>query len=292
VWYVDKYLTYIRPHFRKKKTLLKKTTPFQTIEVMDLEFFGKSCSINGIPQSSVMDEWIYHECLIHPAMLLFPPNKKLNALILGTGEGATARELLKHKNITRITSIDLDGAIVEVFKKHFSEMHQSSFKNRKIKLVIGSAGDFLNETKEKYDLIVSDITDVEFFNLGTKAIKSQKDFYSLIKKRLNQNGILAMHSSEITEIEYEKHFKLKSLLKKNFPVVYSYRHFVPYFSNVWGFFLAFSNKKINPLEISEWEIDKRIKARGLKNKLKLINGRVFRSLFTLSPHLEKMEKRF
>ncbi|MBM3255975.1 MAG: methyltransferase domain-containing protein [Candidatus Moranbacteria bacterium] len=291
MWYVDKYLPYVHPHFKKKKTLLKKTTPFQTIEIMDLEFFGKSCSINGIPQSSEKDEWVYHECLIHPAMLLLPEKKKLDILILGTGEGATARELLKYKNVAKITSLDIDREVVKVFKKHFPEVHQGSFNNPKIKFVTDSAGNFLNDSNEEYDLIISDITDVEFFDLGAKAIKSQKDFYSLIKKHLRPEGVLAMHSSEITELEYKKHFKLKRLLQTIFPAVYSYRYFMPYFSNVWGFLLAFPHKKINPQEISEQEVDRKIRARGLKNKLKLISGRVFRSLFTFSPYLQKKEKK-
>jgi len=75
--------------------LLEKTTRFQDIDIVDTPFFGRMLIIDGDVQSSEKDEFIYHEAMVHPAMLLHPHPRRV--LIMGGGEGATAREVLKHK---------------------------------------------------------------------------------------------------------------------------------------------------------------------------------------------------
>jgi len=62
--------------------------------------------LDGKVQSSEVDEWVYHELLVHPAMLMHPNPKTV--FICGGGEGATAREVLRHKSVEKLVMVDID----------------------------------------------------------------------------------------------------------------------------------------------------------------------------------------
>jgi len=285
-WYTDRYSKNLHTSFKIKKVLFEKKTKFQKIQIFDLFGFGKSLITDGITQSAQKDEFIYHESLIHPALILQPANKELEILVLGAGEGATLRELLKYKNVKKITTVDIDKEAVGIFKKFFPEMHQGSFDDKRVDLIIDSAEKFLLKTRKKYDVIFSDISDFTFFNLGSTAKKSQEAFYKLIYKRLNKNGFFVMHTSNFSEITNKEHFDLKKILDKIFPKVFSYRAYVPFFADFWGFLISSPDKKFNPLKISAGETKKRIEKSKLKEKLKYFSPEIFQSLFSLPPFLK------
>ena len=127
-WYVDDYLPNTQTYHRIRKKVIRKKTKFQLIEILDLYDFGRSLFINGNPQSCEGSEWVYHECLVHPALLLGPVKKKKRVLVLGAGEGATARELLKYKSVSRITLVDVNKEAMDIFKKYLPMMHKGSFE--------------------------------------------------------------------------------------------------------------------------------------------------------------------
>lgn len=290
-WFIDKYSPNLHTYFKIKKVLLEKKTKFQKIQIFELFDFGKSLVTDGITQSAQKDEFIYHDCLIHPALILQPWNKKLEILVLGAGEGATMRELLKYKNVKKITAVDIDGEAIKIFKKYFPEMHQGSFNDKRVKLIIDSAENFLLNNNKKYDVIFSDISDFTFFNLGSTVKKSEVAFYKLMSARLNKTGFFVMHTSNLSEIIYKDHFNLKKILDKIFPKVYSYRAYVPFFADYWGFLISSPDNKFNPLNISAQEIEKRLKQRGLKNELKYFSPEMFKAIFSLPPFLKNIYKK-
>jgi len=285
-WYVDKYVPNSHIHWRIKKLLFHKKTKFQDIQIFDLFECGKSLVIDGIPQSCVKEEWIYHEALIHPALFLQIKKKNLEILVLGAGEGATLREILKHKNISRITTIDIDREAVGIFKKFFPEMHQGFFEHPKVELIFESAENFLGNNSKKYDVIYSDISDPGYYNLYSKVKRPETYFYKLIRQNLKKDGVLAMHSNNFSEVSYQDHFRLKRIVKKVFPRVYSYRAYINFFGGYWGFLLASTDKKINTLKISEKSLEKIFKQKNLNRKLKYLSPEMFKAIFTLPPFLK------
>lgn len=277
-WAEDNYCKNEIIQHRIKSVITKKQTAFQKVDIYDLYDFGISLFIDDIPQSSMKDEAIYHECLVQPAILFNKNRENFQALVLGTGEGATLRELLKHDFITNIDAVDIDREAVKIFRQHLKPMHRNSYDHNKVNLLFDNAGDFLLGTVKPYDVIISDITDVNFFNLGAAEARKQIDFYSLIKSKLKKDGILAMHSSELTEIHYNKHLALRELLQTVFARVFSYRVYVPFFECPWGFLIATDDTKIYPTETTEEEF-----SRLLDNKThwKFINPRNLRSIFSV-----------
>ena len=286
-WYVDSYTPNSQIHWRVKKLLFSKKTKFQDIEIFDLFDLGKSLVTDGIPQSCSKEEWIYHEALIHPALILHPKKKNLEVLVLGAGEGATLREILKHKNIKKITTVDIDRDAVEIFKKFFPEMHKRAFRHPKVDLIFDSAERFLKKSDKKYDVIYSDISDPGYYNLSSQIRRPETYFYKLIRKNLSKDGILAMHTNNFSEILYKDHFRLKRILEKVFQKTYSYRAHISFFGGYWGFLIASPQKNFNPFKISDKSLYQLFKQKGISGKLKYLSPEMFKAIFTLPPFLKR-----
>ena len=108
------------------RTIVEAQTKFQHVEILQTAAYGKTLVLDGRIQSSQGDEFIYHEALVHPGMLTTegPPR---SALVIGGGEGATLREILRYPSITRAVMVDIDGEVVELCKVHLPEMHRGAF---------------------------------------------------------------------------------------------------------------------------------------------------------------------
>src|SRR5437867_12856369 len=84
-------------HVHEVRTvLLSRQTPFQHIEIVELGDYGRTLILDGKVQSTQADDSIYHELLVHPAMLGHPdPNREMTS---GGGVGGTRREVLPHRS--------------------------------------------------------------------------------------------------------------------------------------------------------------------------------------------------
>ncbi|XP_020977111.1 thermospermine synthase ACAULIS5-like isoform X2 [Arachis ipaensis] len=105
-WYEEEIEDNLRWCFALNSILHTGTSQYQDIALLDTKPFGKALVIDGKLQSAETDEFIYHECLVHPP-LLHHPNPK-NVFIMGGGEGSTARELLRHNTIDKVIMCDID----------------------------------------------------------------------------------------------------------------------------------------------------------------------------------------
>jgi len=114
-----------------RKVLYSGTTKYQRVAVVEFEDLGKALILDGKTQSTLYDEFIYHESLVHPAMITHPNPRKV--LILGGGEGATAREVLKHRSVEEVVMVDIDEDVIKISKEYLPEMNQGVFENPKLK---------------------------------------------------------------------------------------------------------------------------------------------------------------
>ena len=68
--------------------------------------------LDEVMQSQRFGNEAYHETLVHPAMFLHPDPKRV--AIIGGGEGATLREVLKHNTVDKVKMIEIDDMMVQV----------------------------------------------------------------------------------------------------------------------------------------------------------------------------------
>lgn len=144
--------------FGVKEVLLSKQTAFQHVTILDTHEYGKMLVIDGRTQSAEDDEHIYHECLVHPALTAHPEPRRV--LIIGGGEGATLREVLRHPSIARVVMVDIDRKVVEQCQKLLLEWHEGTFDDPRLELVFANGKEFIARTTERFDVVIIDVCDV------------------------------------------------------------------------------------------------------------------------------------
>jgi spermidine synthase len=282
-WFVDQDSENRWISHRIKKRIVKAKTKFQKIGIFDSYALGKIAVLDGKIQSAEKDEFIYHEALVHPAMIIHPHPS--NILILGGGEGATLREVLKYPSVRHVKMIDIDKEFVKFCKKYLKKWHQNSFKDKRVELIHDDAFSYMQTVKGKYDVIIADISDpVE--NGPANLIYTEK-FYFLIQQSLKNNGIFVTHA---TAIDFTVHTniskKIFKMLNKIFPLANIYYDYVPSFGTLWSFILC--SFKENPLKISPVVVDARLSRR--KIKVSYYDSHAHKRLFSIPKHVRKLLK--
>jgi spermidine synthase len=217
-----------------KQILTHKQTPYQEMYIVETGVYGKALVLDGRWQSTTGDEFLYHESLVHPAMIAHGSPRKV--LILGGGEGATVREVLRWKSVEQVVMIDIDGDVVEACRQHLPEMHQGAMDDPRCRVIIGDALDFLDTVGDRWDLVISDLAepleDGPAFQLFTK------EYFEKVKRVLAPEGLFVVQAGGISPVFLKLHARLIRTLMAVFPNVHSYSHYVPTYCSNWGFALC------------------------------------------------------
>ena len=216
------------------ETLAAGRTRYQRYAVVRSILFGKMLVLDGDTQSAGLDEHIYHEALVHPACAAF--GAPARALILGGGEGASLRELLRVPSMRKVTMVDIDGELVGVCRKHMAEWSAGAFEDPRTEVVIGDAKGYVEASREQYDVIVGDLTE-PLEDSPSRALHGV-EFYRAIGARLSPGGVYALQASMSGPHNYELHARMIATLRKAFSNVVPYSTYVPAFDTEWGFALC------------------------------------------------------
>jgi spermidine synthase len=260
-----------------KDVLYRGRTKFQSIQFIRTGSFGKCLVLDDKIQSSEVDEFIYHEALVHPAMLTHPCPETV--FVAGGGEGATLREILSHKTVKRAVMVDIDEEVIALCKKYLPEYSQGAFEDRRTELYHTDAREYLAKSGEAFDIIIIDLT--EPVEEGPAYLLYTKEFYQLVCNRLTTNGIIAVQAGSAAYTELLNFSAVYNTLKSIFPRVYPYQIDVPSFGGPWGF--CFASMNLEPV-MSKEEIDRKIAARSLNN-LKCYDGVTHQAMFSIPRHL-------
>ena len=262
-------------------TLIEYKTDFQEVKIIEGSCFGKSLILDGKTQSTELDEYIYHESLVHPAMIYHEIPK--NILIVGGGEGATLRETLKHNSVESVIMVDIDQELINLCKKFLPNHHQGSFDDPRVKLIIEDAFQFIKNTKEKFDVIIVDVPDpLEF---GPAHHLFTLEFYKKINMILNHNGGLCVQAGATGPSFANQSFtSVLNTMSKVFNNTQGFHAFVPSFGTTWGFGLSVKSNIFDKKQ--ESEINQLIKTRKINN-LNFYDGETHVGLFNLPKYLRK-----
>ena len=168
-----------------RRTIVETKTAFQHAEIMETVAYGKLLVLDGRIQSSQAEDFIYHEGLVHPG-LLATENRPESGLVIGGGEGATLREMLRYPSMRRAVMVDIDGEVVELCKRHLPEMHQGAFDDPRTEVRHEDARAYLENTSERFDFISVDL--VEPLEEGPACRLFTREFYALVRDRLTPGG--------------------------------------------------------------------------------------------------------
>lgn len=213
-----------------KKVLFKKRTKFNKIEILELEFFGKSLILNGEIQFSECDLKIFHEFYLKICEKI---RKKSRILIIGGGDLLLANELVKNKNVEKIEIVEIDKEVIEVCKKFFRNYNNKAMKSKKVKIFIDDGFKFIKNSKSKYDIIFLDLPDEVIKRETLKNLRN-------LKRILNKGGKIIIQACSLLKDDVIKREKLKKIARKYFKRFKEFCIFIPSFQSLW-FFIVFYN---------------------------------------------------
>jgi spermidine synthase len=276
-WYAEQFApTELHAH-AIEETYYSGRTPFQSVAVLRTPVFGKMLVLDGDTQSSQNDEKIYHESLVHPAMASVDDRSEV--LILGGGEGATLREVLRDPSVRRCTMVDIDDQVVDLAKRYLPEWSNGAFDDPRARVIIGDALKFIKEDGDRYSIVISDLTeplpDSPSFPLFNG------DVFRDIKARLAPGGVYVLQASTAGFHNMALHAKMARSLRTFFRHVCSFYTHVPAFDNDWAFIACSDELDVaatNPLRIEKY-------VASLKGENWFYDAETHRRLFALPRYL-------
>lgn len=221
-----------------ERQLFSGQSDFQKVEVVETKGFGKMLLNDDLVMVTEKDEFVYHDMIVHVPLFLHPHPESV--LVIGGGDGGTAREVLRHSSIKKCTMVEIDKLVVDVCKE-FIPLTSSQLEHPKLELIIDDGVRFMKESQEKFDVILVDSTDP----IGPATPLFGDEFYQDVSSRLTDNGIVVSQGeSPWYEVAMQK--KLLSIVKNFFPIstVYNFSN-ITYPGGLWSF--VFASKGIHPL---------------------------------------------
>lgn len=278
VYIIEPAGKYMRLLFKVNRVFALERSPYQEVVLAEIEGFGRSLLLDRFIQSTERDEYIYHELLVHPAMAMHPNPERV--LIIGGGEGATLREVLKHNTVKEAVMVDIDPVVVEFSKRYLEHMHQGSFNDPRARVYIMDGYEYVKKAPSGYfDVVIMDLTDPYASEIA-KPLYSREAFAE-IKRVLRADGVVATQAGSSYFYPEEYRYVLESV-KANFKHVAEYWFWVPSFGLNVNFVVGSDAYR---LEDVVDKIDEVLKSRGVKTKL--VSGRLVEGLLkigVLYPH--------
>jgi len=264
-----------------KATYYSGRSNYQKVEVLELGGFGRCLVLDGKTQSTESDEFMYHEALVHPALMAHPNPKKV--FIAGGGEGATLRETLRHVLVDSVTMVDIDKEVVDLCKQYLPKHHQHSFNNPKTTLIHQDAKQFLQDTADTYDVAILDLPDP--LEGGPAATLYTQTFLSLVKSRLSENGLFVMQSGACGPTNYHEVFPaIHNTVETLFPITECYQVYVPSFAGPWSFVIG--SKTHSAIQLQENYLKEEILRRKIEG-LRMYDETSHSGLFALPKYLNE-----
>lgn len=228
--------TMIESALYEDPVIVSRQTTYQKIVLTqrgdDVRFY-----LDGNLQFSSIDEYRYHEVLVHlPAAFA---GRLQRALVIGGGDGLAARELLKYNDIESIDVVDLDDEVTKLAANQplVSALNQGALKDDRVHIHNHDAWTWLAAAGDLYDLIVIDLPDPESEDIAKLYSVA---FYQRVARRLSVGGVVITQATS-PWFARRAFWSIGSTLDVVFESVRPATTYVPSFG-LWGFFIAANHR--------------------------------------------------
>jgi len=262
------------------RVLAHKQTAYQDMYVVETGAYGKALVLDGKWQSCTGDEFLYHEALVHPAAIAQGGPRRV--LVLGGGEGATIREVLRWQSVERVLMVDIDGEVVEACREHLGEMHANAFEDPRLELHIGDAIAVLEGTEQPWDLIISDLSDP--IEEGPSFKLFTREYFERVRNALAPGGFFVIQAGPVAPPKLTLHARLANTVGAVFPHFWSYTSYVPTFASPWGFVLG--SAETIPTRPNPDAVD-RLLAEQTSGGLRMLDGTALLGLLQTPAYLRR-----
>ncbi|MGH3241685.1 MAG: polyamine aminopropyltransferase, partial [Spirillospora sp.] len=172
---------------------LSKRTKYQEIVITKAVSLSGASDVrlflNGDLQFSSVDEYRYHESLVHP--LMSGPHGRV--LILGGGDGLALREVLRYKDVQSATLVELDPEMLRLARTYgpIASLNRHAFDDPRATAVAADAFSWLRGLKQQFDAVIVDMPDPD--DVSTAKLYSV-EFYGMVKRVLAPGGRMVVQS--------------------------------------------------------------------------------------------------
>ncbi len=240
-WFSETHTDDLLYSYRIEERLFTGRTRFQRVDILRIKPFGITLFLDGKLQSAQVDEAVYHECLVHPAMQVHPNPKRV--FIAGGGEGATLREVLRYP-VDECVMCDIDSELVELCKIHLPSWSAGAFADPRSKLLFADAKATLAQSTDKYDVVISDLP--EPLEVGPAQLLYTREFYEIVRSKLSDYGVFVAQVGSADPVYPDLSACVSATLREVFPVVGVYTAYVFSFQLLWAFVLATNGPALIP----------------------------------------------
>lgn len=267
LWIEERFQDFYGMKFKVEKTLFSGKSEFQTVDVVETRGHGRMLLNDGLVMVTEKDEFVYHDMITHVPMFVHP--NPVNVLIIGGGDGGTAREVIRHPSVKKCVMVEIDEMVVNACKE-FIPQTASALTDSRIELLIEDGVKYVKETKEKFDVILVDSTDP----IGPATPLFGVDFYKDVFRILKDDGIV-VSQGESPFFAHETQTSLVSILNNIFKkvMVYNFSN-LTYPGGLWSF--TFATKGLHPINDFNEE---RVAASGLD--FEYYNAAIHKGAFNL-----------
>lgn len=243
LWYETLHANFGQ-YFSVENILYREKTEHQDLVIFENPVLGRVMALDGVVQTTERDEFIYHEMMTHVPLLAHGQAKKV--LIIGGGDGAMLREVSRHKNIEQITMVEIDAGVVEFCRQYLPNHSAGAYDDPRFKLVIADGVNFVNQTTEKFDVIISDCTDP----IGPGESLFTSAFYEGCARNLNEGGIFVAQNG-VCFLQQDEAVDSHNKLSHYFKDVSFYQAAIPtYYGGIMTFAWATQNPQLRQLDIT------------------------------------------
>lgn len=222
--------------------LHEEQTPYQHIEIAESLEFGRMLILDGVFQTSVKDEWCYHEMVSHVPLMVHPNPERV--LIIGGGDGGVAREVCRHDTVKQVDLCDIDGRVIELSKEYFPTISKVLLDPpEKLHVHVGDGIAFAKSVKDFYDVIIIDCSDP----IGPGEGLFTREFYKSAFEALRKDGLI-VQQSESPIVQQRLVHEIYEAMGDVFPIVCSYFSHVPLYPECMHSFML-ASKVYDPLTV-------------------------------------------
>lgn len=273
-WYEETFEDRFRVAFRTRRTLVSRRSAFQTIELFETEAYGRALALDGLMMTSERDEFFYHEMIAH--LPLCTARRPRDVLIIGGGDGGTAREVLRHADVERLTMVEIDGDVVDVCKAHLPEL--GAWRDPRLEVRIDDGIAFAKRAPDAaYDVVLLDGSDP----VGPAEGLFNAAFYRDVKRILRPGGVFGLQS-ESPLLQARVFAQVQTTLASIFDRVRPYFGLVPLYAggSTWSWTLASTDA-----DLEAWDADR---LGALEPGLRYLNRDVARAAFAQPGYVRRL----
>ncbi|WMW60805.1 polyamine aminopropyltransferase [Serratia marcescens] len=242
IWYETLH-TGFGQYFSVEKVLYREKTDHQDLVIFENPVLGRVMALDGVVQTTERDEFIYHEMLTHVPLLAHGAAKKV--LIIGGGDGGMLREVSRHPGVEQITMVEIDAGVVEFCRQYLPNHSAGAYDDPRFKLVIDDGVNFVNQTDETFDVIISDCTDP----IGPGESLFTSAFYEGCARCLNEGGIFVAQNG-VCFLQQDEAVNSHAKLSRYFTDVSFYQAAIPtYYGGIMTFAWASQNPALRQLSL-------------------------------------------